>query len=134
MIRDIRQQRTLGANLHLGITELAFLGTGNAASKLLCHSLHAVADAENRDTTVKQPFRRPRTAQLSYRLRTACKNNPLRIELIKLVIGDIERFDLTVNADLANTAGNQLGVLGTEIENQDAVVVDVLGHGVLGAE
>jgi GMP synthase-like glutamine amidotransferase len=33
-----------------------------------------------------------------------------------------------------NAARDELGVLGTEIENQNTVVVDVMGHEILGAE
>nr|GFD57638.1 hypothetical protein [Tanacetum cinerariifolium] len=33
-----------------------------------------------------------------------------------------------VHADFANAAGDQLGVLGTEVQNQDAVGVNVEGH------
>jgi hypothetical protein len=33
-----------------------------------------------------------------------------------------------VHADFAHAAGDQLGVLGTEVEDQDAVSVNVEGH------
>ena len=40
-------------------------------------------------------------------------------------------MDLAVNANLTDPAGDQLGVLGTEVQNQDAVRMDILqGHGI----
>jgi hypothetical protein len=38
-------------------------------------------------------------------------------------------MDLAVDVGLADPAGDELGVLGTEIDDQDAVVV--LGHGLV---
>ena len=38
---------------------------------------------------------------------------------------DIPGMDFTIHADLAHTARNQLGVLGTEIQDQDPVGMDV---------
>ena len=134
MIRNVPEQRAGRAHFNLGIAELPFLGAGHPAAELLGHGLHAVADPQNRNAAIKQAFRRPGTTQLGHRFRPTGKDNPFRVELIKLFIGDIERPDLTVNADLANAACNELGVLGAEIENQDAVVVNVMGHGVLGAK
>ncbi|GMQ54354.1 hypothetical protein YSKK_22160 [Halopseudomonas aestusnigri] len=40
-------------------------------------------------------------------------------------------MDLAVNTDLAHPTGNELGVLGTEVQNQDAVSVNIMqGHGI----
>ncbi|MDZ7810183.1 MAG: hypothetical protein U5L11_08550 [Arhodomonas sp.] len=37
-------------------------------------------------------------------------------------------MDLAIDAGLADPAGDELGVLGAEIEDQDTVRVDVLRH------
>src|SRR5690606_21610844 len=49
--------------------------------------------------------------------------------------GDLGRVvvpgpDLAVHPDLADAAGDQLGVLGAEVQDQDFVAVDVLEHGI----
>lgn len=37
-------------------------------------------------------------------------------------------MQLAVHADFTHAAGDQLGVLGTEVEDQDTVGVNVEGH------
>ena len=38
------------------------------------------------------------------------------------VVGDVARVDLAVDVRLAHAAGDELGDLGSEIENEDGVV------------
>src|SRR5690554_1864108 len=132
VVSNVCQQRALGTNLHLGITKLALLGAGHSAAELLGHGLHAIANAQNRDAFVEQAFRSTGTTQLGYRLRTTGQNDAFGIELGEFFVCDIKGLDLAVNPDFPNATGDQLGVLGTEIKNQDTVVVNVLSHGVLG--
>ena len=51
---------------------------------------------------------------------------PPGFEAADLLRLHIPGMDLAVDADLAHPARNQLGVLGTEIQDQDAVGVDVI--------
>ena len=46
---------------------------------------------------------------------------------ISLAVG-IPRNDLAVDADLANAAGNQLRVLGTKVEDQQTMTMNILCH------
>ena len=46
----------------------------------------------------------------------------------RFIVHDVERVQLAVHADFAHAAGDQLGVLGTEIQDQDTVGVNVEGH------
>ncbi len=50
---------------------------------------------------------------------------PLRAEVTNFGVCDIPRQDLAVNAAFAHAASDQLSVLRTEVENQNAVRVDV---------
>src|SRR5690554_864934 len=132
VVGNVGQQRALGTNLHLGITKLALLGAGHSAAELLGHGLHAVANTQNRNTLIEQAFRSTGTTQLGYRFRTTGQNDAFGIELVEFFVGNIKGPDLAVHADFPNATGDQLNVLGTEIKNQDTVIVNVLSHGVLG--
>jgi len=48
-----------------------------------------------------------------------------RLPFADLVVRDVPRKDFAVDAELAHAAGDQLGVLGAEVEDQDARGVDV---------
>jgi hypothetical protein len=63
-----------------------------------------------------------------YRLGAAGEDDAARVEFADRFIVHVERVQFAVHADFAHAAGDQLGVLGTEIEDQDAVSVNVEGH------
>ena len=71
---------------------------------------------------------------MSHGLGAARENDTFGIELFQFLIGNIKGLDLTIDPNFPNAARDELGVLGTEIENQNTVVVDVMGHEILGAE
>ncbi len=54
-----------------------------------------------------------------YAGRTAGEYNSLGLEVLDLLQGKIERVDFTIYICLAHTAGDELGVLRTEVENED---------------
>ncbi|MNG03998.1 hypothetical protein D3C84_871020 [compost metagenome] len=75
-------------------------------------------------------MRGARAVELMHRLRTAGENDPAWSEGVDVFVAHVERVQLAIHADLAHAAGDQLGVLGTEVEDQDAVGVNVrMGHG-----
>ncbi|MCY1456806.1 hypothetical protein D9M71_740500 [compost metagenome] len=61
-------------------------------------------------------------------LGTAGEDDAARGEFANRFIVHVERVQFAVHADFAHAAGDQLGVLGTEVEDQDAVSVNVEGH------
>ena len=134
MVCNVFQQGPLGPHFDLGIAEFPLFGTGNTTAQLFSHGLHAVANAQNRNPFVKQAFRRARATQLGHRLGATRENDAFGIELFQFLIGNIKGLNLTIDPNFPNAARDELGVLGTEIENQNAVVVDVVGHEILGAE
>ena len=81
------------------------------------------------EATLEYRLRRARAFGLVHRLRPAGEDDAARIEGADRLVAHVERVQFTVHADLAHAAGDQLGVLGTEIEDQDSVGVNVLGHG-----
>ena len=60
----------------------------------------------------------------------AGRNDAFWSEFANRFVIHVERMQFAVHADFTHAAGDQLGVLGTEVEDQDAVGVNVEGHGV----
>ncbi|MNN44943.1 hypothetical protein D3C81_1592530 [compost metagenome] len=130
MVFDAIQQTRLADHIDTGIAEFAQIGTLHAAAQLLSHGLHAVADAEQRHLEIEHRTGRARAVFLVHRLRTAGEDDAARGKGADGVVAHVERVDFAVHADLAHTAGDQLGVLGTEVQDQDPVSVNILmGHG-----
>ncbi len=130
VVFDAVEQLRLADQIDAGIAELANIGALHLAAELLGHGLHAIADAEQRHTEIEHRLRRARAAFLVNRLRAAGEDDAAWREGTDVVLAHVPRMQLAVHADLAHAAGDQLGVLGTEVENQNAVSVDVrMRHG-----
>lgn len=128
VVFDAVEQAALADNVHAGITELTQVGTFYLAAHLLGHGLHAVANTQHRHIQVKHGLRSARAVGFVDRLGAAGKDDAARVEFADRFIVHVERVQFAVHADFAHAAGDQLGVLGTEIEDQDAVSVNVEGH------
>ena len=108
-----------------GIAEFAVIAGQHAAAQLLRHGLHAVADAEHRHAELEHRLRRARRLLVGDRLGAAREDDALGLPLADVVVGDVPGQDLAIDAELAHAAGDQLGVLRAEVEDQDARGVDV---------
>jgi len=124
VLEVIKQPRGAG-NRHLGVAELALARGGDAAAELLRHGLHAVADAEHRHAELEHRGRRVRRVGGGDRFRPAGENHATRGKGTHLRVADVPRVDLTVDAELAHAPGDELRVLRAEIQDQDAMRVDV---------
>lgn len=111
-----------------GVAEFVFFTGDHGAAQLLGHGLHAVADAQHRHALLERRLRGPRGLGGGDGFRAAGEDDALGVELGDVFGGGVEGADFAVDADFAYTAGDQLGVLGAEVEDQDALGVDVL-HG-----
>ncbi|OPF33664.1 cytosine deaminase [Pseudomonas aeruginosa P47] len=129
VVLDAVQQARLADHVDTGVAELAQVGALHLAAHLLGHGLHAVADAEQRHLQVEHRLRRARAVGFVHRLGTAGEDDAARREGDDRLVAHVEGMDFAIHADLAHAAGDQLGVLGAEIEDQDTVGVNVLGHG-----
>ena len=117
---------------HFRVTELA-LGPGrDPPAELLRHGLHAVADAEHRHAELIDRRGRPGRAGGRHRLRAAGEDHAARPEGAHPGVAHVPGVDLAVHAELAHAAGDELGVLRTEIEDQDPVRVNVALRGRAG--
>ncbi|MNE20302.1 hypothetical protein D3C80_1134140 [compost metagenome] len=129
VVFDAVEQTALADQIDAGVAELAQVGTLHLAAQLLGHGLHAVADAEQRHAQLEHRLRRARAVFFVHRLGTAGEDDAAGVELADGVVAQVERVDLGVHADLAHATGDQLGVLGTEVQDQDPVGVNVVvGH------
>ena len=120
------EQLAVAAGADLGIAELVHLAGLHLAAQLLRHGLHAVADAEHGNLRIPHGFRREGCIFLQHRLGAAGQNDAFRIERGHIGVADIPGMYFAVDAELANTARDELRVLRAEVEDEDAVGVDVL--------
>ena len=102
------------------------------AAERVGHQLHAVADAEHRHAEVEHRRVAVRRARLATRSRAAGQDDADRMPRARSVGRHVERKDLGVDRQLAKPAGDELSVLGAEIEDDDglmrhAVVSDAAG-------
>ena len=111
------------------------------AAKLRRHQLLAVADAEDRHAGLEDRPRGAGRAFFQHRGRTAGQDHRLGLQRGEGRLGLLEGGDLAIDAGLANAAGDQLGHLRAEIDDQHLVVVGddfvvegVFGHGLLPAK
>ncbi len=125
---DTADQRAVGLNFNLRVAELTFVGCFNMATKLHRHGLHAVADAEHRHTGFKHVLRGARAVGFGGAFRATGENDTAWIEFANLCFSDIPRPQLTVNAQLTDATRDQLSVLRTEIQNENAMFMNIFRH------
>ena len=128
MVLDIAQQPGMAARAHLRIAVLALARRGDAAAELRGHSLHAVADAEHGHTEVEHQRVGTWCRGLVHRLRTAGQDHALRREAADRVRRQIPGMQLAVDTGLAHPPRDQLAVLRAEVQDQNAVGMNVCGH------
>ena len=111
--------------LQLGMAELALAGRHHHAAEVAGQELHAVADAEDRHAELEELLGNGRGARLVDRLGPAGEDDPLGREGLDRRQLHVEGMQLAVDVGLAHPPGDQLGVLGAEIENEDFFLVDI---------
>ncbi len=115
---DTRKERRMTACTHFGIAEFPNVADLNLAAQLLGHHLHAIADAEHRHANVEYRLRCTRRIAFGHRVGAAGKNDAGRTIVANEFIRYIVRIDFGKHTGFAHAARNQLGNLGTEIENE----------------
>ncbi len=104
---------------NLGITELAHLAALDLAAELRRHGLHAVANPEHRNTQIEHDLRCFRRLILINRIRSAGEDDACRLKGTNIRLAHVPRMQFAIDVSLAHAAGDKLGVLGTEIEDED---------------
>ncbi len=128
VVFDVFEQRGLGVDLNLGVAKLTLVRAFYLAAQLLGHGLHAVADTKHRQAHLEHALRGAGGIQLGDGFRATGQDDAVGVVFANLFFGDIEGADFREYADFANPAGDQLCVLGAEVENQDLMGVNVT-HG-----
>ena len=106
-------------HLHGGSSELGGGGALHRATQTLRHSLEAVADAEHRHPTGEQVRGDLGGSRLIDRLWTAGQDDRLGVARQHVCDGRGVRHDLGVDVCLPDATGDELGVLRTEVDDDD---------------
>ena len=111
---------TVGADF--GVAELTLRAAFDATAELLGHRLHAVADAENRNAGFEHGLAGLVVAFFIGAHVRAGKNDALRVVFADEFRRHVVGMNFTVDVGFAHAAGDELGHLAAEVENEDAVV------------
>jgi hypothetical protein len=128
MVLDVLEQAGMSARAYLRIAVFMVIGVFHLAAELCHHALHAVADTEHRHATGKYDIRYPRGLYSRDGLGPAGHDNSARGKFLNVFRLDVPGQYLAIDAQFAHATCNQLGVLGTEIQDQDPVGVDIFSH------
>ena len=110
----------------VGAAELGGVAGFDLAAELGHHGLLAVADAEDGDAEGEDLGRGARAAGVDDRGRAAGEDDGLRAEIgEESGVDPLVGVDLAVDAELAQAAGDQLGDLAAEVDDEEALVVGV---------
>ena len=115
------EQQAVVENVDKRAAELLVLAQRDAAAQFVAHRLHAVTNAEHRNTEAEDDVGGARGGALSDRGRPARQDDRARSEIADRPLGDSKRVDLAIDTALAHAARDQLRHLAAEIENQDAI-------------
>ena len=127
-IDDTANQCAVVYDFNLRIAKFTFVRGFNMTTQLHCHGLHTIANAEYRYACFKDILRRTRAVFFGGAFRAAGKNNAAWIEVTNLCFCHIPRPQFAVNTQFTHAARNQLGVLRTEVQNEDAMLMNVFRH------
>ena len=98
----------------------------NLAAELLGHRLHTVANAEHRHAEFKHNLRCAWCIALGDRVRSAREDDAFRAVVRYKLRRDIVGINFGEHPRIAHAAGDELGDLGAEIDDEDFIVV--IGH------
>ena len=115
-------------DFNLRVAKFTFVRGFNVTAQLHCHGLHAIANAEYRYACFKNILRRTRAVFFGGAFRAAGKNNAAWVEVTNLCFCHIPRPQFAVNTQFTHAARNQLSVLRTEVQNEDAMLMNVFRH------
>ena len=106
--------------LHLRVTKFALVAGLHFAAQMVRHKLHAVADAEHGHAQVEQP-RVGLVFAVVHGIGAAGKDDAFRVEGFDVGQRHIVGVQLAIHMGFAHTAGDELGDLRTEVEDEDFV-------------
>jgi hypothetical protein len=123
LLGDLGQQRARTGDLHRGAAVLRETGAGDLTAEDLRHRLEAVAHAEHGHAGVEEVRVHVRGTRGVDRGRPPGEDDGGRLAGQHLRDRHRVRNDLGVDPGLADAPGDQLGVLGSEVDDENEVVV-----------
>ena len=123
--KTVEQRPRLTGSQQIGMTELTLSGRHDLAAEMTAHQLHAVADAQHRHTQLEQLLGNRGSPRFVDRLWPAGENDPGWRKGADRRHIHVKRMQFAEDMGFTHPAGDKLGVLGTEIENQDFLAVDI---------
>ena len=108
------------AHVDLGVAELALAGAVDVAAELAAHPLHPVADAQHGDAELEHAGRDGGRVVRVHRSRTARQDDASQVHASRRLQRLRRRRDLAPGLGFAHAARDELGVLGPEVDDQDA--------------
>ena len=126
-ILDVLEQIRVAARAYLGVAELALVAALHLAAQLLCHGLHAVADAQHRHAQLEHRLWRAVGGFFVGAGVAAGQDHAFQLaiggKLAHPVAADVAGVHFAVDVRLADAAGDELGDLGAEVEDEDLLVL-----------
>ena len=89
------------------------------SAKLVGDDLETIADAENGNAKIEELRGRMGCTGIIDACRTSGKDDAPRLERFDLFDREVEGMELGIDAGLTHSARDELGILCTEIENED---------------
>src|SRR5262249_41105234 len=94
--------------------------------------LHSVADAQYRHAECKDGLGSPGWLGIGHGFGTSRKDDAPGAERPNFVIRNVPGVDLAIHTQLAHAPGEQLRIVGAEVEDQDPMRMDVRKPGSWG--
>ena len=113
------EQPVLRGDRDVGRAVLAMVGGHDVAAQLAGHQLRAVADAQDGDPPGPDGRVGPRRIGVVDRVPAAGQDDRPGAASLDLLVRRVVRQELRVDVELADAAGDQLGELAAEVEDDD---------------
>ena len=115
VVGDAVEQPGVAMGTQLGVAELAVVAPLDHPAELGRHRLHAVADAQHRDTEPPQRVGRTQLLVFVSAGMAARQDHPFGGEVAQELFAHIAGMDFAVHMGFAHPAGDQLGDLRAEV-------------------
>jgi hypothetical protein len=124
-VGNVLEQGSVTVGAHLGVAEFPGVRTLDLAAQLVGHGLHAVANAQHRQAQLVHRLGRFVVYLVDAGVR-ARQDDALEMAVLGVLTHPVARhitgMDFAKHMGFAHTAGNQLGDLRAEVEDEDFLV------------
>ena len=126
VILNTFQELGVAVGAHVGVAKLPFVTALYDATQLVRHGLHAVANAQHWHTQLKHRLRRFVSRVFIDTGVATRQDDAFELAITRVgahpIVGDVTRMNFTKDVGFTDAAGNQLGDLRAEVEDQNFLV------------